>query len=519
MNHPSHVLAVDAGTESARAAVFDADGNVVGMATEPYPTRFPKPGWAEQDPGDWWRAFVVAVRKAVAASGVHRDSILGLSVDATSCTVVLMDERHRVLRPPLLWMDVRATDQAKRIAATGHDALKYNGHGGVSAEWMPCKLLWVKENEPQVYRAARHFCEYVDWLTLKLTGRLTASVNTTTVRWYYSRPDGGWPRGFYDQIGIGDAVDRFPAEVLDIGVVVGGLRPEVANELGLKAGIPVAEGGTDGVIAMLGLNVVAPGHVALIGGSSHVLLACVPQPVHRRGVFGTYPDALVPGSHVLEGGQGSTGSVLNWFVRNFGAKAEAVANKRGVSAFDHLNEQAAQLSPGSNGLVVLEHWQGNRSPYADSESRGVIWGLSLSHEAPHIYRAIMEGIAYGTRNSLLNLAQVGCHARDITVCGGLAKSRLWLQIHADVCNLPILLTQVPDATVLGTAIIASVGAGLHPSIPVAAARMVKVVDKIEPNLDNHHAYKFYFDRYVQTYERMNDLLHEVVRHQSAGCYG
>ncbi len=514
MATPPFVIGVDFGTESVRVGVFALDGTPVVFAAEPYPLYHPRPGWAEQKPEEWWDSFVKATRRALQEGRISKETIAGVGVDCTSCTVVVMDEGFRPLRPAIIWMDVRAADQAQRIAASGHPALKYNGFGSVSAEWLPCKVLWLKENERDVYERARYVGEFIDWVTLRLTGNWVASINNTSIRWYYDRQEGGWPVSFYEQIGLGDLLPRFPSRVLDMGQVAGTLLPSVAEELGLPAGIPVAEGGADAFVAMFGLNVVAPGKMAFIVGSSHLMLGQSAKPFYGKGIFGTYTDAVMPGQYTVEGGQVSTGSVVKWFKEHYAGNAAAVARERGVDTYTVLNEWAAQVPVGSEGLIVLDYFQGNRTPYVDSLARGVMLGLSLKHTAGHLFRAIIEGIAYGSEHIFRTMRSYGYVVDEIVAAGGPTKSRLWMQIHADVSGTPITLTRVANATALGSAVLASVAAGLYPDIPTASAAMVHVKERIEPNKERHEAYRFYVDRYIETYPRLQDLIQSIVRHTS-----
>lgn len=507
------VVGVDFGTESVRVGIFTPDGTPVVFAAEPYSTYHPRPGWAEQRPDEWWAAFVKAMRRAVAESGVPRESIVALGADCTSCTVVVMDEQFTPLRPAIIWMDVRAAEQAQRIAASGHPMLKYNGFGNVSAEWMPCKMLWLKENEPETYARAKHVGEFIDWLTYRLTGEWTASINNVSIRWYYDRNEGGWSRSFYETIGLGDLIERFPQRVLDMGQIAGQLRPEVAEELGLPAGIPVAEGGADAFVAMFGLNVVTPGKLAFIVGSSHLMLGQTDKPFHAKGLFGAYTDAVLPGQYTIEGGQVSTGSIVRWFRDHFCSAEAEIARQRGISTYDVLNENASRVPLGAEGLIVLDYFQGNRTPYVDSLARGVILGLSLRHTNAHIFRAILEGIAYGSEHIFRTFRANGYVVNEMVAAGGPTKSRLWMQIHADVSGIPITLTRVPDATCLGSAVLAAVAGGLYPNIPAASGAMVHVRERIEPDPERHEAYRFYADRYIETYPRLQDLIHALVRHE------
>ena len=285
MKSGPYFMGIDGGTESIRVGVFDQEGTPIGITSRPYALKHPHPGWAEQDPAEWWASLVIAVKEVMSKNAIDREAIAGISLDATTCTVVAVDEQSRVLRPAILWMDVRAAEQARRIAETGDPALKYNGFANVSAEWMPCKALWLKENEPVIYAAAHHMCEYVDWITYRLTGEWTASVNIASLRWYYDRDNGGFPQSFYKRIGLDDLLDKFPKRVLDMGTVVGGLTQKAAEELGLLPGIPVAEGGGDAMVGTIGMDVLAPGKIALITGSSHAIFGESAEHLYGSGFF------------------------------------------------------------------------------------------------------------------------------------------------------------------------------------------------------------------------------------------
>ncbi len=511
-----YILSLDGGTESARAALFSLDGTLVASHAEKYPLRHPHPGWAEQQPDEWWQSIVGAVRGTMEKAGVPKESIIGIGGDFTSCTVVLLDESFQPVRPAVIWMDVRSSDQARRIAESGYDALKYNGYGNVSAEWMPCKALWLKENEPETWAKTRYVGEYNDWFTHKLTGEWTGSIDNVSIRWYYDRNAGGFPADFYEGIGLGDILPKFPARILDLGQVVGTLLPTVADELGLPSGIPVGQGGADAMVAMVGLGVVRPGKMAFITGSSHLHLGISGHQFHGKGIFGAYTDAIVPGTYLVEGGQISTGSVVRWFTENFGGNYKQRAAEAGVEAFSLLTEDADKLPPGSEGLIVLDYWQGNRTPYVDPDARGMMWGFTLAHTPAHVYRAIIEGIAYGTEHILRTQREHGYEVSELIATGGPTKSPFWMQIHADVSNIPITLTEAGDsAALLGSAICGAVAAGAYASVEDAVDAMVKPTETIQPNAERHGAYQFFVDKYIRTYPQMAALMHSVTQHVAA----
>lgn len=510
-----YVLGIDLGTESARAGIFDLEGRAVAAAATTYGLTHPRPGWAEQDPDEWWSALVTSVREAMEQAGAGADRIAGLSVDATTCTVVALDGSGRHLRPAIMWMDVRASEQARRIGESRDPARRYNagGSGPVSAEWLPSKLLWLKEKEADTYERAAHLVDAPDWATFRLTGRLTANVNTAATRGFHDGDAGGWPRSFYEEIGLEDVFGKLPPDVVALGEHVGGLSAAAAEDLGLKAGTPVAQGGGDAWVGQVGLNVVMPGRMALITGSSHVLIGQSDEQISGEGFFGAYTDAVIPGQYTVEGGQVSTGSVLKWFKDHFFRDATLrEADERGISAYDVLNERIADIPPGSEGLIINEYWQGNRTPYTDPLARGVMWGFSLHHTPEHVYRAIQEGVCYGTAHILRSMTAAGFDVKELVAAGGFTNSRQLMQMHCDVSGVPITFTEVGDAVVLGGAILAATGAGLYASVPEAAGAMVHETDTIEPDPDTHEAYRFYVDAYADTYPALRPLVHRMSEH-------
>lgn len=498
-----YVLGIDAGTESIRTGVFDDRGKCYGFGVAEYTTEFRHPGWAEQNPRDWERSLIASIRDALTTSGIPPESIEGVGIDGTSCTLVFLDTAGRPLRDAILWMDIRATAEAQEVAETGDGALQYVGFGNVSPEWFPCKALWVMRHEDDVYKRAATVFELTDWLAWYLTGERTVNIDTISIRWFYNSKEGGFPRSLYRAVGLESIFEKVPQRIAKIGEVVGGLRREIAEQSGLKAGIPVAGGGADAFVGVIGVNALRPGKLALITGSSQLQIGISERQFHTSGLFGTYPDAIVDGLEVIEAGQVSTGSVLRWFTANFLNKdVSAEAERKRTSVYDILNERAAKLAPGSDGIVVLEHWQGNRTPWTDPTSRGVIRGLTLSHTPAHLYRAIMEGIAYGTQVIIELMERHGFAIDEIIACGGATMSDLWMQIHADVTGKPITIPEEQQAVSLGSAIAATVAAGIHGSIELAAEAMVRTKRVFEPNSAANVIYREYVEQYRATYEHL-----------------
>lgn len=508
-----YVLGIDAGTESIRAGVYDRSGKSLAFGTSENKNIHRHPGWGEQSIEQWDRSLVEAIKKAVSESGVDPKEISGIGLDGTSCTVVFLDDNGKPLRDAVMWMDIRATKEAEEIADSGDDALKYIGFGNLSPEWFPCKTLWIKRNEPETYQKADTIFEQTDWLAWRLTGEITANINTSTVRWFYNQDEGGLPRSLYEKIGLGDIFEKLPSRVVQLGEVVGGLTKEMAEATGLKVGIPIAGGGADAYMGVVGVNALRAGQLALITGSSQLHIGVADREVHTRGLFGSFPGALVPGLQVIEAGQISTGSVVKWFLTNFiNSEITEEAKKRGGSVYDVLNERAEKIAPGSDGLLVLEHWQGNRTPWVDPNSRGVIRGLTLSHGPAHIYRAMMEGVVYGTKVIIDRMEQEKFKIEEIIACGGATQSDLWMQIHADVTGKPITIPEEQQAVSLGSAIAGAVGAGMYKDLQEAASQMVRVAKRIEPDPEKTKIYEEYVRQYDATYNALKDESKRLVNY-------
>ncbi len=501
-------LGLDVGTQSVRAALFDTSGDCAGYATAPLDTTHPHPTWAEQDAAQWWQAARRAIPDALSKASVTPDAVAAVGLDCTACTVLPSRLDGTPLRPALLWMDQRAFREAEEISATGDAILRYVS-GVVSPEWMLPKALWLKRHEPHVYERAERLVECTDWMMYRLTGEWTLSLNNVTVKWNYARPDGGWSEALLRHVGLDDLPGKWPSAVVPMGKGEAVLSATAAAELGLRPGTPVAQGGIDAYLGMLGMGATGAGDLAMIMGSSTCHLAMSSAGLFGSGMLGCYPDAVVEGLYTLEGGQTATGAVVDWYRRHFAGAEAAEAERRDVSVYEVLDAKAAAVPPGSDGLVCLDYWQGNRCPHKDPRARGAFWGLTLAHGPGHVFRSVYEGTAFGTRSILEDLRGHGFEVRRVCAGGGGARSRLWLQIHADVLGRPITVPRESEACALGSALVAAVRAGAYPDVGTAAGRMVQTADVIEPNAAARRAYDDGYGRYVRTYPALRGLMHEA----------
>ncbi len=513
MNPPSPLfLGLDVGTQSVRAALFDADGNCRGFGTSPLDTFHPQPGWAEQDANQWWQAACAAVPAALSSGAARPEQVAGVGLDCTACTVIPARSDGTPVRRALLWMDQRAFREAEEISATGDPILRYVSDV-VSPEWMLPKALWLKRHESAHYDRADRLVECTDWFMFRLTGDWTLSLNHVTVKWNYARPDGGWSVALLRRVGLDDLASKWPAAIVPLGKGEARLSAAAAGQLGLRPGVPVAQGGIDAYLGMLGLGAVGGGDLAMIMGSSTCHLAMSAAGVFGSGMLGCYPDAVVEGLYTLEGGQTATGSILNWYRQHFAGNEAAEAERTGRNVYELLDAKAAAVPPGCEGLVCLDYWQGNRCPLKDPRARGTLWGLTLSHGPGHVFRAICEATAFGSRHILEDLAGHGFQAARLFAGGGGAKSALWLQIHADVLGQPIHLPRETESCALGSAMAAAVRAGHYADLDEAARRMVQFAAVVEPQARHKRVYDYHYGHYVATYPALRALMHEMAERQ------
>ena len=484
------VLGLDVGTESARAALFGLDGRLLTEGEAGYPTRFPQPGWAEQDPAQVWDAVTAALRACLQqAAGV---TLLACSLSATAVTVVTADADGVPTGPALLWMDTRAAAEAAEITATGHPSLWYTG-GHVSPEWMLPKALWLRRHRPGRYHAARWLVELHDWILFRITGQWALASATASAEWGYDPHTHTWPTDLLGHVGLSDLTRRWPDTVLAPGEAAGAVTPVAAAATGLPAGVPVFQGLMDSFAAALACDAYQPGRGVVSLGSSSSYMALTPRPVSDPRLLGPIRDALGPGTWLMQGGQTSAASLIRWFTTELGGGRNPAA----------LDAEAAKVPPGSDGIIALDTWQGSRTPFRDPRRRGAFTGLTLAHTQAHLYRALLEAVAYGGRQVTEALTGTGTPLRELVVTGGGSRSGLWLQIHADVLGRPLLQLATPQPAALGAAICAAAGAGAFPDLRSAAATMSGVIPAAWPDPVSQQAYDSAFRAYQATAQVLN----------------
>ncbi|GMH47326.1 hypothetical protein TrVE_jg10056 [Triparma verrucosa] len=521
------VIGVDGGTESIRACVFDAEtGEPVGSPhAVPYKTTFPGPGEAEQDPRSWYDNLCQAVKGATlsASATIQEDCsphIEAISLDTTCCSVCFLDSNFEPLRPCLLWMDSRSSKQCDEILlkAKGDPALSVNsgGEGPLSAEWMLPKALWYAQNHPDEWASAcKHVCEYQDYLNFRLTSKFVGSSVNAAVRWHFdgrsctSPSPSGRPTSLYDKVNMSKLLEKLPQTFLPFASVIAPLTPTAAVDLGLTSSVLVIQGGPDAFVGMVGLGCVKPKQLCLITGSSHLHCAVSSSTGTSKSCWGAYRGAPLPNVCFAEGGQSSTGSILRWGKQLLGGEEGEDGGEN--LTYKVLDAEAESCPPGADGLLALETFQGSRTPETDAKAKGALIGLTLSHTRGHVWRALLEGVCFGTRNCIEGLAAAGHPASEILIAGGATRSGLWLQMHSDVCGLPIVVCKFSDAPLLGSAILASVGAGVYSDVNEAVEKMVKISHRITPDPTKTKRYSEIFGVYKKLGPAIKPLIHDLHR--------
>ncbi|MBP3041594.1 hypothetical protein J9303_19315 [Bacillaceae bacterium Marseille-Q3522] len=494
-------LGVDFGTQGVRVGVVNELGSILQVKEVKYPIHFPHPGWATQNSDDWWKGFKEALSFCMEHLTIEEKQLVkAIALCATSSTMLPVDKDGNALKEAMMWMDIRSKEHAKTINSVKHPVLDFCG-GEVSPEWLIPKLHWFKEHERDIYNHAYKIVEQLDFINYKLTGRWVASKCNAVCKWNYI--DG---RGFNDQymaqIGLEDYKDKIITDIVPIGSLIGYLTDEVAEELGLQS-IPVIEGGIDAHIGMIGMGVVTPGKMATIMGTSFVQLLFTDAYVPVSGIWGPYNGAMIEGLTLLEGGQISAGSIIKWYKSTFGLN--------GPEAYKIMLEEAKNIPIGAGGVRALDFFQGNRTPYKDNFATGAFYGLTLNHTRAHIHRAIMEAVAFGTKNIINNYEKNGIPVNKIVGCGGVTNDLLWMKIIADVTGKEIIVNENTNyGTILGCALLCANTTNCYATLEEAAKHMTHEKETIYPdkNATKLYAkpYREYLDLYLALKQiRKNDL--------------
>ena len=496
-------VGIDVGTGSARAGVFDAQGAQLALGKHPLQIWQDDSGHVEQSSAQIWQAVCTALKEALATGGIDAQEIAGIGFDATCSLAVIgaqgglaVGDHDAPERDVIVWMDHRARDQAARINAGHHDVLRYVG-GRISPEMQTPKLLWLKEERPEIYAAATQFFDLTDFLTWKATGALERSSCTVTCKWTYLAHEGRWDDAYFEEIGLGDLAAegyaRIGARIVEPGTPLGaGLSAAGADALGLRPGTPVGAGLIDAHAGGIGTVAATGGAgdpvqcLGYVFGTSSCTMTSTREPAFVPGVWGPYFSAMIPGMWLNEGGQSAAGAAIAQLVQMHPAASEAATRARaaGVSVPQFLADQAlAQAGTPSEAarlaqtLHVVPEFLGNRAPFGDPEARAVIAGQGMETglaSLVQLYVAGVCGLGYGLRQIIETQAEHGAPIAEISISGGAGAHPLTRQIIADATGIDVVVTQCDEPVLLGAAMLGAVAGGAHGDLQGAMRAMSHV---------------------------------------------
>jgi xylulokinase len=492
----AHLLGIDVGTTGAKALLIGRDGTLVASATTEYPMATPQPLWAEQNPADWWAATAASVRQVLARSGLNPAQVAGVGLTGQMHGLVLLDAQGEVLRPCIMWNDQRTAAQCAAITRRvgAEQLLRLTGNAVLPGFTAP-KIVWVREHEPEVYRRIAKVLLPKDYLRYRLTGDYFGEVSDASGTSLF---DVGRRRWSDDMLRALEVPRHWLPEVTESPVVSARVSASAAGLTGLLAGTPVVGGGGDQAAQAVGTGIVTEGTVsATIGTSGVVFAASDLYRVEPHGRLHAFCHA-VPGMWHLMGVMLSAGGSFRWYRDALGDLEKLRAGEAGRDPYDLLAEAAARVPAGCEGLLFLPYLSGERTPYPDPSARGVFFGLTLRHGKPHLTRAVMEGVAYGLRDSLELIRDLGLSVHQVRASGGGARSPLWRQILADLFGSEIVTVNVTEGAAFGAALLAGVGAGVYATVSAACQAAIRLVDHLTPG-PAMAVYADYYPRYRALY--------------------
>jgi len=504
----AYMMGIDVGTTGTRAVIVRPDGHVVGAATGDHqPMRMPKPGWAEQDPADWWEAAIQAVRAALEAASLKGEDIAAVGLSGQMHGVVLLDQAHAVLRPALIWCDQRSQAQCDWITSqVGSERLIQLVSNPALTGFSAPKLLWVRDHEPEIFARAAKFLLPKDYVRFRLTGEFATDVSDASGTLLFDVTNRRWSQ---EMLGMLDLDARLLPRAYESPEITGQITRETAVVTGLKAGTPVVGGGGDQASSAVGNGIVLPGLTSATLGTSGVIFTHTELPkLDPLGRIHTFCHA-VPGKwHVMGVTQGA-GLSLRWFREQFGASEAWLARQTGVDPYELIIEQAAKIPPGSQGLLWLPYLMGERTPHLDARARGMWFGLTAAHTRGHLIRSILEGVAFSLRDSLEIFTELEIPVEQIRVSGGGSRSFLWRQIQADIYGKELVTLRTSEGSAFGAALLAGVGAGIYASVQESARAAIQIRESMAPHAANARLYNRQYQIYRTLYPTVRELAHQL----------
>jgi len=497
------LLGIDVGTGGSRAVVIDTNGKIVSSATVPHEAfASPQTGWAEQDPADWWRATTGAIRLVLASDNAKAEEIAAIGLSGQMHGAVLLDRHDEVLRPSLIWCDQRSDAQCERLTNSigAEQLIKLTCNPALTGFTLP-KLLWVRDNEPEIWSETESVLLPKDYVRFRLTGDKATDVADASGTLLFNVVERKWSD---EMLSATEISSTMLPRVFESPQTTGSVSQRAAELTGLRVGTPVVAGAGDQAGGAVGIGIVQPGAVSATIGTSGVVFAATNSPaLDPKGRVHTFCHAVPGRWHVMGVTQGA-GLSMRWFRDQFGS------GEGEGDPYDRMTAEAEQIEPGSNGLLWTPYLMGERTPHLDPHARAALVGLTASHTRAHVIRAIMEGVAFSLRDSFEIFNEMDVPVETVRLGGGGARSRLWRQIQADIYGREVATVEAEEGAAFGVAMLAGVGVGVWNSVDAACAAVVRTRDVIQPDQEAKELLARQYQSYRAIYPALRSLMSDML---------
>lgn len=503
------MLAIDIGTSSCKVAVFDKGGELIDSESNFYDVYYPRKGWAEQNPEEWWRAVCTSLQDIIARGRFDVSEIKGVGIDGQSWSAIPVNKDGSVLANTPIWMDTRAKEITARLNKQlgGKKFFDISGNTLNPSYSLP-KILWMKEQMPDVYKKTYKFLQSNSYIVYKLTNVFSQDISQSYGYQCFDMKKGIMDEQICEEVGLD--IDKIP-KISKCHEVVGLIDERGSFETGLPVGIPVVAGGLDAACGALGVGVILDGETQEQGGQAGGMSICLDKYKADPKLILSYH--VVPDKWLLQGGTVGGAGVPKWFLNHFGEVEKQNAITNNTNPYYEMDLLAEKTPVGAEGMIFLPYMAGERSPIWNPNAKGVFYGVDFTKTRGHFIRAIEEGVAFSLNHNLKVAEDAGVKIKNLRAMGGAANSELWLQIKADITNKEIVVPSSDTATTLGAAILAGVGVGIYKDFEEAINKIVVIKKVFKPNKGNVKTYKTNYSKYISLYKQLEILMTEDLQEE------
>ena len=504
MSEKEFLIGVDIGTLGSKGVIIDSEGRVLNTFFMEHGVDIPKPGWAEQDPESYWREFKTIVSNLLNKANIPPSRVAGIGISSLSPDACPVDEDKHPLRPALIYMDRRAIEECELVKKEfGEDMIIRTTGNAIDPYFAGYKCLWVKNHEPEVYKKTWKFLNACKYVVLKLTDTPSVDLtNAVLTAPFFDFSKRMWSEKICSRLGFD--MEKLP-KVYDFGEVIGEVAKRPADEIGLAEGTPVISCAPDAMMSFYSVGGLDAGDSVFMYGTTGCWGIITTRPVmDPRLINGFY----IGEKYISVAGMMTTGALVRWFRDQFGMVERGVEGLTGLSAYSLLDREAERIPPGSDGLIILPYFMGERTPIWDPRARGVVFGLTLYHTKAHVFRAILESAGYALRQHIEIVKELGIHVKRVIAVDGGAKSRLWRQIISDIIRLPQQYVSEAPGAPYGDAFLAGVATGVFKDV-AQIKEYVRVDEETKPNEENSKTYDKLYKIYLTLYPSLREQMHSL----------